>query len=134
MRGSTTPSKSTSSQGVHAHGLPLTFHPSIPFGGQTPFVAVQRELTFGPPPNEAICYMSIWYANVVYHQKPMGAGNARDPAAPVLLFIKRQRTRGLWSPCIILSMGGIIGFRFCVVSIEGYAQGKGVRGREALED
>jgi hypothetical protein len=78
--------------------------------------------------------MSIWYANVASHQNPVGARNAPDPAAPELLFIKRQRTRGLWSSCLILSMRGSIGFRFCVVSIEGYAQGKGVRGREALED
>jgi hypothetical protein len=29
---------------------------------------------------------------------------------------------------------GGLRFGFCVVSIEGYAQGKGVRGREMVED
>src|ERR1700730_13072852 len=44
LLGSTTPSKSTSSQGVHAHGLLLTFHPLFPFGRSTPLVTVPREL------------------------------------------------------------------------------------------
>src|ERR1700675_199816 len=34
-----------------------------PFEGQSPFVTVPRELTFGPPPNEADAVKSSWYAN-----------------------------------------------------------------------
>jgi hypothetical protein len=67
MRGSTTPSKSTSSQGTHAHGLLLTFRPLFPLSKvNPPFVTVPRELTFGPPPNEADGVKSSWYANAAY--------------------------------------------------------------------
>ena len=68
-------------------------------------MAVLREfLTFGPPPNEATCWISIWCANVAFRHNPKGAGISQDPVTSRLLFIKRQPTRRLWSRCRILSM------------------------------
>ena len=141
MRGSTTPSKSTSSQGVHAHDPLLTIQPSLPFRGQPPFVTMLRELTFGPPPNEATALISTSYANPFPVARPRNRPFESGTCSS-LLFIKRQPARRLWSPCCILSMRGdhrksqrlqarspaflsqeceILRFGFCVVSIGGYA-------------
>src|SRR3979490_1724804 len=53
VRGSSTPSKPTSSQGTHAHGLFNRLSPLSPLV-VNPLLTLLRELTFGPPPNEAI--------------------------------------------------------------------------------
>src|SRR6516164_2095159 len=49
VRGSATPSKSTSSQGTHAHGLLSRLNPVYPVAA-TPQLHLRRELTFGTPP------------------------------------------------------------------------------------
>src|SRR6516165_6372019 len=53
VRGSATPSKSTSSQGTHAHGLLNLLNPLNPLVANPPCSTLTGELTFGPLPNEA---------------------------------------------------------------------------------
>src|SRR6516165_5189827 len=54
VRGSATPSKSTSSQGTHAHGLLNLLNPLNPLVASPPCSTLTRELTFGPLPNEPL--------------------------------------------------------------------------------
>jgi len=69
---------------------------------------MQRELTFGPPPNEATSLKSSSYANPASQSHAHGIGLFESETCSGWLFIKRQPARRLWSPCCILSMSANI--------------------------